>query len=145
MSRLPSLFNTSVRSNYIGFDNMFDSIDDLLSMKAPNYPPYNITKKVIDGVEINTIELAVAGIDVDDVRVVRNENKLVVSYNKVDSKNPETDYIVKGISSRSFTLSFNLHPRAEVKNVFTKNGILSITIEKTEESPSAQAFKIEKQ
>ena len=128
-----SIFN-SLRPFSIGFDNMFDQFESLLSdgglSTQSNYPPYNIRKA---GKDKYAIEVAVAGFNKDDVEVEYEDNLLTVKTKKVDKaveKDMDGEIIHRGISQRSFSRSFTIADDIKVEGAEIKDGLLTINCEK---------------
>ncbi len=128
-----SIFN-SLRPFSIGFDNMFDQFESLLSdgglSAQSNYPPYNIRKT---GKDRYAIEVAVAGFNKDDVEVEYEDNLLTVKTKKVDKaveKDMDGEIIHRGISQRSFSRSFTIADDIKVEGAEIKDGLLTINCEK---------------
>ena len=128
-----SIFN-SLRPFSIGFDNMFDQFESLLSdgglSAQSNYPPYNIRKA---GKDKYAIEVAVAGFNKDDVEVEYEDNLLTVKTKKVDKaveKDVDGEIIHRGISQRSFSRSFTIADDIKVEGAEIKDGLLTIKCEK---------------
>ena len=128
-----SIFN-SLRPFSIGFDNMFDQFESLLSdgglSTQSNYPPYNIRKA---GKDKYAIEVAVAGFNKDDVEVEYEDNLLTVKTKKVDKaveKDMDGEIIHRGISQRSFSRSFTIADDIKVEGAEIKDGLLTIKCEK---------------
>ena len=128
-----SIFN-SLRPFSIGFDNMFDQFESLLSdgglSAQSNYPPYNIRKA---GKDKYAIEVAVAGFNKDDVEVEYEDNLLTVKTKKVDKaveKDMDGEIIHRGISQRSFSRSFTIADDIKVEGAEIKDGLLTIKCEK---------------
>mgnify|MGYP001268343817 FL=1 len=128
-----SIFN-SLRPFSIGFDNMFDQFESLLSdgglSAQSNYPPYNIRKA---GKDKYAIEVAVAGFNKDDVEVEYEDNLLTVKTKKVDKaveKDMDGEIIHRGISQRSFSRSFTIADDIKVEGAEIKDGLLTINCEK---------------
>ena len=128
-----SIFN-SLRPFSIGFDNMFDQFESLLSdgglSTQSNYPPYNIRKA---GKDKYAIELAVAGFNKNDVEVEYEDNLLTVKTKKIDKaveKDMDGEIIHRGISQRSFSRSFTIADDIKVEGAEIKDGLLTINCEK---------------
>ena len=128
-----SIFN-SLRPFSIGFDNMFDQFESLLSdgglSTQSNYPPYNIKKA---GKDKYAIEVAVAGFNKDDVEVEYEDNLLTVKTKKVDKaveEDMDGEIIHRGISQRSFSRSFTIADDIKVEGAEIKDGLLTINCEK---------------
>ena len=128
-----SIFN-SLRPFSIGFDNMFDQFESLLSdgglSAQSNYPPYNIRKA---GKDKYAIEVAIAGFNKDDVEVEYEDNLLTVKTKKVDKaveKDMDGEIIHRGISQRSFSRSFTIADDVKVNSAELKDGLLTVNCEK---------------
>lgn len=111
----------------IGFNRLFDEMHRTFanSRTGDNYPPYNIAK--LDDTHY-VIEIAVAGFGEDEIDVELKENSLIVKGIKA-KKEQETDYVHKGISTRSFERNFTLADNVEVRAATVQNGILAIALE----------------
>ena len=128
---LRSLDIPSIHKFGIGFDSMFDELmrsHDLQSNTS--YPPYNVVKHNENSF---SIELAVAGFKEGDIEVVLEKNQLSVKGNKAKSISETgtvTEYLVHGISSRSFERTFTLAEHVSVSGAATEAGILTISLER---------------
>ncbi len=115
----------------VGFDKMFDRIDEILRMNqtSVNYPPYNLMK-----VNENryVIELAVAGFKQGEVTVEVKENELTIEGKQtpVDYNGDSLEWIHHGISGRDFVRVFTLADYVEVISAKQENGILTIELER---------------
>lgn len=114
-----NLINTFINHS-IGFENIFD---DLVNNRKQNFPPYNIGSTE-DGVEI---QLALAGYSKEDISVTCQDRILTISSRGVD-KEDDIKYTYKGIAKRAFTTKFTLGQYYEVKDVYMRNGMLSILV-----------------
>jgi molecular chaperone IbpA len=108
---------TPFKSFTVGFDSLFD---DLENFKPINYPPYNI-QKINDG-EFK-IEMACAGFSKKDIAVTAKENILRIKGEKSKS---DKDYLYKGIGERSFEQSFRLAEYTFVDKAEMKDGVLQV-------------------
>jgi molecular chaperone IbpA len=87
------------------------------------YPPYNIIRLS----ETETVlEVAVAGFKEDEVNVLIEDNRLKVSGKKETSDS--TNYVYKGIGTRSFEKSFVLPKDTKVTRAEYVDGILSVFV-----------------
>ena len=116
----------------VGFDNLFDDFDRILTYNTSSishYPPYNI-RKVNDTDYV--IELAVAGFGKKDIKVKSQENTLTISSAKDEENVLDKDESVlhRGISKRSFTRSFTIADDVMVKGADLKDGLLSVQLER---------------
>lgn len=122
-------------------DNMFTDIFGTISSLQP-YPPSN-TIKTENGY---LIEMALAGFGKEDIDVSQTDNTLTIATKKQESvaeENKETDYVYRGISSRSFSRKYLLDKELEVTDVSLNNGLLSVTITKRPQPESkVKTFKI---
>ena len=116
----------------VGFDNLFDDFDRMLSFNSASinhYPPYNI-RKVNDTDYV--IELAVAGFGKKDIEVKSVENTLTIKSKdkKEEVLDKDEDILHRGISQRSFTRSFTVAEDVVVKGADLKDGLLSVKLER---------------
>ena len=109
--------------NAIGFDTLFDRLNDRSNENSETYPPYDIVRKGEDAFQIN---LALAGFAPEDITITSEASQLTVSGKKPD--NQETEYLYQGISARAFQRRFNLADYIEVENASFENGLLHINL-----------------
>lgn len=108
----------------IGFDRLFDLIDDTLRLTGEdNYPPYNIERI---GEDEYCISLALAGFSADEVTIMAEQNVLTVEGKKAEKG--EHQYLYQGISARPFRRVFNLADYVQVKGASFKDGLLKIDL-----------------
>ena len=104
----------------IGFDRLFDLIDDSFRLQGQdNYPPYNIARV---GEDHYRISLALAGFKPEEITVTAEQNMLTVEGRKVE--NGDHEYLFQGISGRPFRRQFNLADYVEVTGASLENGLL---------------------
>lgn len=113
-------FSPFVR-NAIGFETLFDRLNDRAFENSENYPPYDIVRKGEDAFQIN---LAVAGFAPDEISITSEASQLTVTGKK--SETNENEYLYQGISARAFERRFNLADYVEVDNASFENGLLQI-------------------
>ena len=107
----------------IGFNTIFDKLDNMVEKSNTSYPPYNIIK---EGENAYKIEIAVAGFKKEDISIKVDDGVLTIS---VEKRNEEkTEYLHHGISARSFIRSFTLAEHVEVCSAKQDDGILSISL-----------------
>ena len=112
----------------IGFDRMFDLINNTQLLEGPdNYPPYDIVRT---GDESYRISLAVAGFAEDDITVTAQQNLLTVTGRKTEEKTetPAKDFLYRGISARAFERKFSLEDHVEAEKALYENGLLQIDL-----------------
>jgi len=131
MTKITSLDLSPFYRNSVGVDRLFDRIMnqiDTASSSSTNYPPYNIVKT---GENTYQIEVAVAGFTQGEVEVNVKEGQLVITGEKFSSELPEGhSYEHQGISNRRFIRTFTLAEYVEVTNAASKDGILTISLER---------------
>ena len=114
----------------VGFDRVFDMLDHAGRVET-NWPPYNIEKL---GENEYRITMAVAGFAPDEIELVQQHNSLFVSGQKRCSEQG-TQYLHRGIATRSFKQTFNLADHVRVSAARLDHGLL--TIELVREIPEA--------
>src|SRR5579872_3332540 len=107
----------------IGFDRLFDLLDETQHRTEDNYPPYNIERLGEDRYQIS---LALAGFGPDEIAVTAEQNVLTVEGRKGDRDQHE--YLYQGISARPFKRQFNLADYVQVKTAAFDNGLLRIEL-----------------
>jgi molecular chaperone IbpA len=107
----------------IGFDRVFDLLDETQRAVEDHYPPYNIERLGDDRYQIS---LALAGFAPDELAITAEQNVLTVEGRKADQENRE--YLYQGISSRPFKRQFNLADHVQVTNASFDNGLLRIEL-----------------
>ena len=108
----------------VGFETMFDRLFECNQQnQSSGYPPYNLKK---DG-DHYIIELAVAGLGENDIKVHVEDRVLTVSS---DTEKTEEDYIHQGIARRSFKRSWTLSDDMIVNDAVMTSGMLIITLER---------------
>lgn len=115
--------NFPFRDLMIGFDSFFDNADRVSS--TMKYPPFNIEKADEDKY---IISLAVPGWKMEDIEIEEHNGTLTVKGTKPKTKEDTTEYLYRGIATRSFTREFKLSEHMSVKNAIIDNGILGIGV-----------------
>jgi molecular chaperone IbpA len=107
----------------IGFDRIFDLLDETQRTAEDHYPPYNIERLGEDHYQIS---LALAGFTPDEVSVTAEQNVLTVEGRKSDEQ--KRDYLYLGIPAKGFKRQFNLADYVQVKTAAFDNGLLRIEL-----------------
>lgn len=89
------------------------------------FPPVDIHKST-DGNRV--VEMALAGLSPDDVKVEVVGDTLWVSCDKQESSEQNDNFQVRRIARRSFKKAFKLSEGMEVTDATMKDGLLSITV-----------------
>ena len=129
MTKITTLDLNPFYRNSVGVDRLFDRLmHQIDTSSSTNYPPYNILKT---GDNTYKIEVAVAGFTPGEVTVTVNEGNLIISGEKDSADLPEgITYEYQGISARRFLRTFTLADYVEVTDAVSKDGILTITLER---------------
>ena len=119
------------------FKNFFDNdmgFGSVMECK-PNYPV-----DVFINNEDLCFDIACVGLDKEDVKLSIEGNTLKVVYQKAESDEAENnkDYIHRGVARRSFNMGWKISPDYNLSKLHAtmKNGLLQITVPKTEEAKS---------
>lgn len=107
----------------VGFDRLFDLLEDSAQWTGDNYPPYNIERSDEDHYQIS---LALAGFSPDEVTITAEQNVLTIEGRKAEKAGNQ--YLYQGISSRPFRRQFNLAEYVQVKGASFENGMLKIDL-----------------
>ena len=115
------------RRSTVGFDRLFDMLENSsVGGAQENYPPFDLIKL---GDNDYRIELAVAGFKPDELDITAQQNVLVVSGRKKDeSEESSSNYVYRGIATRSFERRFALADHIQVRSADMKDGLLSIEL-----------------
>jgi molecular chaperone IbpA len=127
MTSDPFSFTKSLFPSTVGFDRVFDHLENVhrsVAKVIPSYPPYNI-KKVEDNKYV--IELAVAGFGKQDLEIELKEGVLAIKGSAANSE--DETFLYKGIADRAFTRQFTLADTIEIKNAELINGMLKVWLE----------------
>jgi molecular chaperone IbpA len=127
------------RRSTVGFDRLFDMLENssLGQGQQENYPPFDLIR---EGENEYRIELAVAGFKPEELDITAQQNVLIVSGRKKDESDEKgSDYIYRGIATRSFERRFALADHIQVRGADMKDGLLSIELKR--EIPEAMKPK----
>lgn len=110
---------------FIGFDSIFNKLNQLEKANVSNYPPYNLIKT---GEDTFLIELAVAGFDEEDFDIELHNGVLTIKA-EVGESDTATNYLHKGIAARSFVRKFTLADTIEVDGISLHQGMLTVRLQ----------------
>jgi len=117
------LYRTSV-----GFDRLASMLSAASRQDQGNsYPPYNIRTM---GEDHYRITMAVAGFAEEDLNITTEQNRLVVTGERVNEAEDTGEYLHRGIATRAFERRFNLAEHVKVVNASLENGLLHIDLER---------------
>ena len=117
-----TLFSTPMARQFVGFDSLFEELNEMAARKESNYPAYNIAK---DEGENYRIELALAGFSADDIDIQTEKGVLQIQAHKNTTRE---NYIHQGIAQRAFSKSFRLAEHMKIKDARFVDGILTIAL-----------------
>ncbi|MEM9999357.1 MAG: Hsp20 family protein [Pseudomonadota bacterium] len=111
----------------VGFDRLFNMLDSLAQPEnGQTYPPYNIERLDENAYRIT---MAVAGFGDEDISIEARANQLTIAGGKADENTDgKTEYLHRGIASRSFERRFHLADHVEVRHAELENGLLHIDL-----------------
>jgi molecular chaperone IbpA len=127
------------RRSTVGFDRLFDMLESSAAGGGTqeNYPPFDLIK---EGDNEYRIELAVAGFKPEELDITAQQNVLIVSGRKTDeSEDKGSNYIYRGIATRSFERRFALADHIQVRGADMRDGLLAIELKR--EIPEAMKPK----
>ena len=113
------------RSGFIGFDHIFDQLENIHKHAKDTYPPHNVVK---DEELKFQIELAVAGFKEDHIDIEVKDHVLTIKGDRPQRRQPDK-YVHKGISARNWKKSFRLSEYTEVIGADLQDGILTVDLE----------------
>lgn len=125
----------------VGFDRVFDLLDNVAGQTANGYPPYNIEKA---GDNAYRIVMAVAGFAEAELSLTQKENELLVTGQSAPNADEGKQYLYRGIAGRNFDRRFQLADHVKVSGAKLANGLLTIELERViPEEKKARAIQIE--
>ncbi|MCV0383454.1 MAG: Hsp20 family protein [Erythrobacter sp.] len=116
---------TPYRRTTVGFDRLFDLLENQVRNGGDNYPPFNIERRDEDAYRIT---LAVAGFrSSQDLDITAQQNLLVVQGRKRD-EDAAGEMLHVGIANRGFERKFELADFVRVENADLADGLLVIDL-----------------
>ena len=109
----------------IGFDRLFDVLDEVQRTAEESYPPYNIERLDENRFQIS---VALAGFTPDEVALTAEQNVLTLEGSKAEKE--EKTFLHRGISARNFKRQFTLADHVEVKGARFENGLLIVDLQR---------------
>ena len=113
------------RSGFIGFDHIFDQLENIHKHAKDTYPPHNVVK---DEELKFQIELAVAGFKEEHIDIEVKDHVLTIKGDR-PQRREQDKYVHKGISARNWKKSFRLSEYTEVIGADLQDGILTVDLE----------------
>lgn len=116
---------TYPRSGFIGFDHIFDQLENIHKHAKDTYPPHNVVKEE----ELRfTLEMAVAGFKKEHIDIEVKDHVLTIKGDRPQRRD-QNMYVHKGISARNWKKSFRLSEYTEVIGADLVDGILTVDLE----------------
>lgn len=120
-----NLFDLSpYRGSLIGFDRLFNVLENAASFDIGGYPPYDLEQ---DGDHAYRIRLAVSGYEAGDIDITVQDNVLMVTGRK-PAEDKERKYLHRGIPAGAFERRFQLADYVKVVNARLADGLLEIEL-----------------
>jgi molecular chaperone IbpA len=113
------------RNAFLGFDHIFDQLENIHQHSKDTYPPHNVIK---DEEMKYTLEMAVAGFKQEHIDIEVKDHILTISGDR-PQRREQNAYVHKGISARNWKKSFRLSEYTEVTGADLVDGILTVSLE----------------
>ena len=115
---------TPYRRSTVGFDRLFDLLENNARNSGDNYPPFNIERRDEDAYRIT---IAVAGFKPADLDITAQQNLLTVQGRKREEA-AEGEMLHVGIANRGFERRFELADYVRVRDAELADGLLVIDL-----------------
>jgi molecular chaperone IbpA len=110
----------------VGFDRLFNLLDQTSAESAPGYPPYNIERT---GENAYRVSVAVAGFAEPELNIELKENTLTIKGDKqAKTEEKSGEVLYQGIAARAFERVFQLADFVQVKGAALENGLLHVDL-----------------
>ena len=116
---------TPYRRSTVGFDRLFDYLENISRAEQDNYPPFDIEKLSDDSYRIT---LAVAGFRREDIDITAQQNMLIISGRRSENRSRDGNFLHVGIATRAFERRFELADFVRVTSAELRDGLLSIEL-----------------
>lgn len=114
------------RRSTVGFDRLFDFLENSGRSEQDNYPPFDIEKLSDDQYRIT---LAVAGFKREDIDITALQNMLVITGRRSqENRSKDGNFLHVGIATRAFERRFELADFVRVTSAELADGLLSIEL-----------------
>lgn len=113
------------RAGFIGFDHIFDQLENIHKHAKDHYPPHNVVR---DGELDFTVELAVAGFKKEHIDIEVKDHVLTIKGER-PMRREQDKYVHKGISAKNWKKSFRLSEYTEVIGADLTDGILAVNLQ----------------
>ena len=116
---------TPYRRSTVGFDRLFDFLENSARAEQDNFPPFDIEKLSDDRYRIT---LAVAGFRQDEIEITAQQNMLVIKGRRAENRERDGNYLHIGIATRAFERRFELADFVQVNGADLRDGLLSVEL-----------------
>jgi molecular chaperone IbpA len=116
---------TPYRRSTVGFDRLFDYLENVSRAEQDNYPPFDIEKLSDDSYRIT---LAVAGFRREDIDITAQQNMLIITGRRSENRSRDGNFLHVGIATRAFERRFELADFVRVTSAELSDGLLSIEL-----------------
>ena len=113
------------RNAFLGFDHIFDQLENIHLHSKDTYPPHNVVK---EEEMLYTLEMAVAGFKQEHIDIEVKDHILTIKGDR-PARRDQNKYVHKGISARNWVKSFRLSEYTEVTGADLTDGILTVNLE----------------
>jgi molecular chaperone IbpA len=113
------------RRSTVGFDRLFDYLENAARAEQDNYPPFDIEKLGDDSYRIT---LAVAGFRRDEIEIVAHQNLLTITGRRSEDRDRNGNFLHIGIAARAFERKFELADFVRVSGAGLADGLLRIDL-----------------
>ena len=130
-----TFITTPFMRSFVGFDQLFNELENTATMKDSTYPAYNIEKI---GDEKYLITMAVSGFSEKDIHIELLNGVLKIEGN-IKEKDGSGNFLHRGIATRAFNKNFRIAENVEVTEATLKDGLLNVSLHR--EIPEAEIPK----
>ena len=116
---------TPYRHSWIGFDHLFDLLENTRQDEANGFPPFDVEQH---GENAYRLRLAVAGFRREDIDITARSNLLVIAGHRAEE--PERTLLYRGIAKSSFERQFQLADYMVVTGARLSDGLLEVDLER---------------
>jgi len=122
----PFDFSPLYRST-VGFDRLFDLLDQSARGDVSNWPPYNVERV---GEDEYRITMALAGFSPDEIELVQQDSTLLVAGHRSADERAGGEVLYRGIATRPFRQTFNLAQHVRVTAAQLEHGLLTVQLQR---------------
>jgi len=130
-----TFITTPFMRSFVGFDQLFNELENTATIKDSTYPAYNIEKI---GDENYLITMAISGFSEKDIHIELLNGVLTIEGN-IKEKNGTGNFLHRGIATRAFNKKFRIAEHVEVTEATLRDGLLNVSLHR--EIPEAEIPK----